>query len=132
VSQANDIVLFDGVCVFCNAAVRFIARRDPLGRYRFGPLEGTAARRLLGRQGSPAPDAIVLVERGRAFTRSTAVLRIARRLSWPYPLFYALIVIPRPARDLVYEWCARNRYRWWGKLEACPVPAPGDWDRFLD
>jgi predicted DCC family thiol-disulfide oxidoreductase YuxK len=112
--------------------VRFIARRDPRGHYRFAPLEGTAAQSLLGRQGSQAPDAIVLIERGRAFTRSTAALRIARRLSWPYPFLYALIVVPRPARDVVYDWFARNRYRWWGKLETCPVPGPEVRERFLD
>jgi predicted DCC family thiol-disulfide oxidoreductase YuxK len=79
-----------------------------------------------------APDAIVLIEGERVFARSTAALRIARRLSWHYPLLYAFIVVPRPVRDWVYDWIARSRYGWWGKLQACPVPPPGERGRFLD
>jgi predicted DCC family thiol-disulfide oxidoreductase YuxK len=132
VSQARDIVLFDGVCVFCNGTVRFIARRDPQRRYRFAQLGGPAARKLLGRLDQPESGAIVLVEGEQVFMRSTAALRIARRLSWPYPLLYPLLVVPRPIRDAVYDWIARNRYRWWGKLETCPLPTPEDRGRFLD
>ena len=132
VRQGKAIVFFDGVCVFCNGTVRFIANRDPQRRYRFAPLGGLAARKLLGRLDRPEPDAIVLVEGDRVFTRSTAALRIARRLSWPYALVYAIVVVPRPIRDAVYDWVARNRYRWWGKLEECPVPRPEDRERFLD
>lgn len=131
-ADAGSVVLFDGVCNLCNAAVRFIIRRDPGGRLRFAALQSEAAAVLLAAQAEPLPDSIVLVEGGRVFTRSAAALRIARRLRFPWPLLYALIVVPRPLRDAVYGWIARNRYRWFGRSDQCMVPTPELRARFLD
>jgi len=74
----------------------------------------------------------VLVEEGRVFTRSTAALRIARRLPFPWPLVAALLAVPRPLRDGVYSLAARYRYRWFGKLDRCMMPSPALRSRFLD
>lgn len=129
----SAIVLFDGVCNLCNGAVRFIVRRDPRGRFRFAPLNSPAAReRLAAASGdAPLPDSVVLIEEGRVYTRSAAALRIARGLRWPWPLAYALIVVPRPLRDLAYDAIARRRYRWFGKAEQCMLPTPELQNRFL-
>jgi predicted DCC family thiol-disulfide oxidoreductase YuxK len=130
----NDaIVLFDGVCNLCNGSVTFIIKRDPERRLRFAALQSDSGRALLGKVGLPrdALDTLVLVEGGRAYTRSTAALRIARRLSGLWPLFYGLIVVPRPLRDLLYRAVARNRYRWFGKRDTCMLPTPDLQERFL-
>jgi predicted DCC family thiol-disulfide oxidoreductase YuxK len=129
-----SVILFDGVCNLCNGFVQFVIERDRGGRFQFGPLQSDAARRLIRAAGAadPLPDSIVLIENGRAWTRSSAALRIARGLSFPWSLAYALIVVPRPLRDWVYEIVARNRYRWFGKRDVCMVPTPALRSRFLD
>lgn len=127
------VVLFDGVCNLCNASVQFILRRDPEGRFRFASLQSEAGRELMRARGMD-PDllsSVVLVEGGRAFTRSDAALRIARGLGGGWPLLGALRVVPRPVRDRVYEWVAANRYRWFGKRDSCMLPAPEHRGRFL-
>ena len=128
------VVLFDGVCNLCNGAVQFIIRRDPTGRYRFAALESPAARDLLEQAAvpDPLPDSIVLLDASGISTRSTAALRIARRLRFPWPLFYALIVVPEALRDAAYDFIARNRYRWFGRREVCVVPTAALRDRFLE
>ena len=92
------------------------------------------ARSLIHESGAPGPlpDSIVLIDEGRLFTRSTAALRIARRLRFPWPLLYGLIVVPRPLRDFLYDWVARNRYRWFGKRDSCMLPTPELRARFLE
>jgi predicted DCC family thiol-disulfide oxidoreductase YuxK len=126
------VLLFDGVCTLCNGFVRFVIERDPAGRFRFAPLQSDAAGRLLGNAPQPRPDSLVLVEDGRVFTRSTAALRVARGLRFPWPLAYVFVAVPRPLRDWVYDAVARNRYRWFGRREVCMVPPPELRSRFLD
>jgi predicted DCC family thiol-disulfide oxidoreductase YuxK len=117
----------------CNAFVQFIIARDPAEHFRFAALESEAARRVLGEVAArgPLPESVALIDQGRVYTRSTAALRIARRLRFPWPLTYALIVAPRPLRDLIYDAIARHRYRWFGKRDACMVPTPELRKRFL-
>jgi predicted DCC family thiol-disulfide oxidoreductase YuxK len=126
------IVLFDGVCNLCNAAIRFVIARDPHAHFQFASLTSETAGRALQGLSGPLPDSVVLVDEGRIYTRSDAALRIARRLTFPWPLAYGLIVLPRTARDWVYDLVAAHRYRWFGRLENCPVPSPAVRERFLD
>ena len=133
------MVLFDGVCNLCNAVVLFAVDRDPSARLRFVSLQSGAGRALLAGLGyEPSqsatgdPESIVVVDKGRVFERSAAVLRIARYLSGPWWLLSALIVVPRPVRDLVYRWVAAHRYRWFGKSEECRVPTPELRARFIE
>ena len=125
------MLLFDGVCTLCNGFVRFVIARDPAGRFQFAPLQSDAARRVLGAAPPPLPDSLILVEDGRLFTRSTAALRVARGLRFPWPLAYVFVVVPRPVRDWVYDAVARNRYRWFGRRDVCMVPTPELRARFL-
>jgi predicted DCC family thiol-disulfide oxidoreductase YuxK len=126
------VVLFDGVCNLCNASVLFVIDRDPAGHFRFAPLQsGLAAELLRAHGGAPDLDSIVLVEGGRLHTRSSAALRIARRLSGAWPLLYGFVVVPAPIRDRVYACVARNRYRWFGRTESCRLPTPELARRFL-
>jgi predicted DCC family thiol-disulfide oxidoreductase YuxK len=129
----EPVVLFDGLCHLCSGTVRFILPRDRARRFRFAPLQSEAGRHLLEASGiEPDPTGtIVLIEGPRAWTRSTAVLRIARGMSGLWPLFYLFIAVPRPLRDWVYEIVARNRYRWFGRRDQCFLPGEEDRERFV-
>jgi predicted DCC family thiol-disulfide oxidoreductase YuxK len=129
--MVRAVLLFDGVCTLCNGFVQFVIQRDPAGRFQFATLQSDAARRLLQAAAQPLPDTLVLVENGQVFLRSTAALRVARGLKFPWPLAFALVVVPRPLRDWVYDIVARNRYRWFGRRDACMVPTPELRARFL-
>ena len=112
------VILYDASCDLCRASVAFVAARDPTAGLRFAPLGSDAASALLGplrRDGREGTDSVCLIEGGRLFERSTAALRIARRLRWPWRLAWALVVVPRPLRDLVYRLVARNRHRLAGR-----------------
>ncbi|HEX2568169.1 MAG TPA: thiol-disulfide oxidoreductase DCC family protein [Polyangia bacterium] len=135
---ASPIVLFDGVCNLCNAAVNFILDHERSGALRFASLQSDAARALLAEHGAPVeqlrqgdPDTMMLLEGGRVFDRSAAALRVARHLRWPWRALGVFLLVPRPLRDLVYRWVARNRYRWFGKSDACRMPSPALRARFL-
>jgi len=128
--EDEHIVLFDGVCNLCNGAVQFILARDPRGRFRFASLQSDAAKRLL--HGVVPAETMVLIGAGKTYTKSSAALRIARGLQFPWPLLYALAVLPKPLRDMVYGRVSRHRYRWFGKREACLVPTSQWQGRFID
>ena len=134
----HAVVLFDGVCNLCNGFVNFVIDHDPAGYFKFAALQTDAARKVLGAEGAnEQPDegsilsSIVLVEDGQTYRRSTAALRIVRHFTGPWPLLYLLIAVPRPLRDVVYDWIARNRYDWFGKRDQCRVPTPELQERFL-
>lgn len=132
-ADGRAVILFDGVCNLCNGSVNFIIDRDPAGRFQFAALQSDAAAGLLRPFGVATDrlDSVVLVEGGRLYRRSDAALRIARRLSGAWPLLTAFRLVPRPVRDAVYDWVARNRYRWFGRQEACRLPTPELRARFL-
>ncbi len=138
--ERSAIILFDGVCNLCNAAVTFVIDRDPDAHFRFAALQSDVGQTLLAQQSSlEAPsleartplESVVLIENARLYTHSAAALRIAKRLRGGWPLLYCLIVLPRPLRDRAYTWVARNRYRWFGKTQACRVPTAELKGRFL-
>lgn len=128
------LVLFDGVCIFCNASVNFLIDHDPGQRLCFAPLQSPLGRRLRRRFGldSQAIDSLVLIEKGRCYLRSTGALRIARWLNGPWPLAGLLLCVPAPLRDAAYDAFARQRYRWFGRLESCRMPTPALRQRFVD
>jgi predicted DCC family thiol-disulfide oxidoreductase YuxK len=129
----HALVLFDGVCNLCNGAVNFIIDRDPEGYFRFAPLQSEVAQSYLEdpRLGQEL-GTIVLVEEEHTYVRSTAALRIARRLTPPWHLLALGLLVPRPLRDPVYDWIATNRYDWFGKRDQCRVPTPELRSRFLE
>jgi len=131
--DATFYVLFDGVCNLCNSSVQFIIRNDRRGRFRFAALQSEVGRELLQQYQLPekALNTVVLIAGGRAFTRSTAALEIARRLDGAWPICYAAVALPRFLRDSAYNFIARNLYRWFGKQEACMMPSPELKQRFL-
>jgi predicted DCC family thiol-disulfide oxidoreductase YuxK len=122
----HGIVLFDGTCAFCERSVRFIARRDPGDYFRFGAAQTPAAERLLAGFGltRQMTRSIVLIEGDEVFVKSTASLRIARRLTWPWRLAGLLLAVPRPIRDAGYRIVAAIRHRLAGRSNACEIPPP--------
>lgn len=127
------IVIFDGVCSLCNASVDFLMRHDRTGRLRFGSFQSEAGRTLLARHGLfTAPETIYVIDDDVLYTESTGVLRLARYLRLPWRAAGILQVVPRPLRDPVYRWVARNRYRWFGKRDTCRVPTPEERARFVE
>ena len=131
--KSHPIVLFDGVCSLCNGAVRFILSRDPGGALRFASLQSVYGQSQLARFDLPQDDfdTFVLVERDQFYTRSTAALRALAYLTFPWSLARVLIFVPRFIRDAVYDWVARNRYDWFGKVDLCPLPTPEQQTRFF-
>ncbi len=127
----HPVVLFDGVCNLCNAAVNFIIDHDHEAVFRFAPLQSETGRRLTGRCGLENEDTIILVENGRCHVRSAAALRIARRLGGAWTLLTILLAVPLPIRDAAYRFVARNRFRWFGKCDTCRMPTPDLKSRFL-
>lgn len=128
-----NVVLFDGVCNVCNSAVNFIIDRDPQARFHFASLQSPQGIALAESHGVGATklSTMVLIDGGRAYTNSTALLRVARRLRAPWPLAYVGMIVPRALRDVAYRFLVANRYRWFGKSESCRVPTPEIRSRFL-
>ncbi len=127
----NAIVLFDGVCNFCNASINFIIKRDKKGYFKFAPLQSKFAIKLIGDKTLPIPESVILIENNKTFDRSSAALRIAKKLDGLWPILYVFILIPKPIRDWAYNIIGRNRYKWFGKTEACMIPTPEVRNRFL-
>lgn len=129
----KSVVLFDGVCNLCNDSIIFIIKRDLKDQFRFAPLqEGKGAELIAEYQiDTVKVDSIILIENGKAYTKSSAALRIARRLKGGWPLLYALIIIPAFIRNWGYDFIARNRYKWFGKKESCMIPTPELKAKFL-
>ena len=132
--MTRPIVLFDGVCKFCNASVNFLIERDKSGRIQFAALQSGLGQSLLARFGLARDriDSIVLVEGKRCSTGSTAALRLTRYMDGVWPLVGVFLFVPAFLRDFCYAILARNRYRWFGRLDACRVPTPEIRQRFLE
>jgi predicted DCC family thiol-disulfide oxidoreductase YuxK len=126
------IILFDGYCNLCSGSVRFVIKRDPKGYFRFASLQSESGRRLLEAHGLTASRSIVLLEEGKLYRKSTAVLRICRHLKGLWKLLYILCWIPKPLRDRLYDVVARHRYQWFGKKDECLIPTPELRGRFLE
>lgn len=129
----GGVILFDGVCNLCNSSVNFVIDRDPAGYFRFAALQSEPGALLLRRHGLDEAflDGVVLIEAGRCYSKSGAVLRVARRLGWFWPLMALFLVIPPVIRDWVYGIVAKRRYRWFGQRESCRMPTPELESRFL-
>lgn len=129
----GEIVLFDGVCNFCNGAVNWVIERDKAGYFKFAALQSEIGEELAAKHGIDRKDtdSIVLVEDEKVYTYSTAALRIVKKLDGPWSWAYSLIIVPKPVRDFFYKLFAKYRYRLFGKQDACMMPTPDIRARFL-
>ena len=131
---SGGIVLFDGTCGFCEGAVRFIARRDPQGYFRFAPSQWPQAQAALEARGltREAARSLVLIEGDEVYLRSDASLRIAAHLTAPWRWARVLLWVPVPVRDAVYRVVAAVRHRFAGRSNACELPPPELRGRLID
>jgi predicted DCC family thiol-disulfide oxidoreductase YuxK len=129
----RHIVIFDGVCNFCNGAVNFIIKRDPDGRFAFTPMQSPSGQRLIEEQGAEMVgiDTFLLVKDGRCFDRTDAALEITKDLTGLWHMFRISRILPRPVRDYFYRLFARNRYKLFGRRDTCMVPTESVRNRFL-
>ncbi len=136
-TEVQTVLLYDGVCGFCNRSVQTIIRHDRRREMRFAALQSEYGKSVISRHPElQNVDSLVLVEKvngnERVSTHSTGGLRVAAYLGGAWKLFLIAYVIPRPVRDVFYNLFARYRYRFFGKFESCPLPSPEIRSRFLD
>lgn len=129
----QPIILFDGVCNFCNSAVNFTIKRNSKSNILFAALQSDAGRQLLDQYKLPLDDmqSFIFIEDGAAYKQSTAALKVCKHLRRLWPLCYGLIIVPKFIRDGIYNWIARNRYKWFGQRQECMIPSPQVKARFL-
>ncbi len=129
----HAIILFDGQCNLCNGAVDFVISRDKKKHFRYGSLQSEKGRSLVKQYGMDTGkmDTMILISGNKAYSRSTAALRIAKELGGAWPAMSVFMIVPAPIRDLVYNWIGANRYRWFGKQDTCRLPTPAEQGLFL-
>jgi predicted DCC family thiol-disulfide oxidoreductase YuxK len=127
------IILFDGVCNFCNGAVNFTIKRDEKKVIKFAALQSETGAQLLKQYGLPANDlsSFLFIENGKVYNRSTAALKVCRHLTGLWPLCYGCIIVPVFIRNGIYDFIAKNRYKWFGQRQECMLPTPEVRARFL-
>ncbi len=131
----KKIILFDGICNLCNSSVQFVIKRDKKDIFRFASLQSEPGQKLLAERGidPEKTDSIVLIEPDVAYyTKSQAAIEIASELGggWSFLRVFEYI-LPVTLRDLLYDFIARNRYKWYGKKDQCMIPGPGLKAKFL-
>lgn len=129
----SAVILFDGVCSFCNGAVNFLIEHDRSSYFKFAPLQSEAGEKLAAKFGinTVETDSVILIEDEKAYTLSTAALRIAGKLDGVWSWASVFRIVPRPVRDFVYRTFAKYRYRLFGKQDSCMMPTPELRERFL-
>ena len=131
--NTHPIILFDGICNLCNGAVQFVIKHDPEAMFHFASLQSEAGQTLLQQYNLPKNNfsSFVLIDDDKAYTKSTAALKVAKRLNGGVKLLYGFIIVPPFIRNAVYNTIAKNRYKWFGKKNECMIPTPALQSRFL-
>lgn len=130
----NDrLVLFDGVCNFCNFWIQFALKRDRQEKLKFGSLQGETAQQILPNYGIDPSilTSVIFIDKGIVYKESAAALRVCAYLDGGWKLLYAMIIIPAFIRDGIYKWIGKNRYRWFGQKETCMIPTAAQRKRFV-
>lgn len=133
-TDSPTVLLFDGICSMCNAAVQFVLANDPSPELKLASLQSAAAKPFLTDAGLPSDylGSLVLVEGDRTYTGSTAALRAALLLRAPWPILARVgLAVPRPIRDRVYDAIAKRRYQMFGTRDSCRLPLPHERAQFL-
>jgi predicted DCC family thiol-disulfide oxidoreductase YuxK len=130
----KKIILFDGVCNLCNSWVQFVIKNDKKDAFRFVALQSDLGQEIIHYIGigSQNIDSIILYQPTVAYYyKSSAVLEIAKILGGIYSLVWIFKIIPKDVRDAMYDYIAKNRYKWYGKKESCMIPTPEIKAKFL-
>lgn len=133
-NEQLQLVVFDGVCNFCNSWVEFLIKRDPKKRFNFAPLQSDLGKEIKAKYyiSEKDCDSILYIKGKKLFVKSTAALNILKDLGGFWTLFYAFIIIPKGIRNYFYDVIAKNRYKWFGKKDQCMIPSEDTRNRFLD
>ncbi len=131
---AYKVILFDGVCNLCNSSVNFVIRHDKKGVFKFAPLQSDFGEQALKKYGinTKDTDSIILIDNNKYYIKSSAALHIAKHLSGAYPLLFCFMIVPKFIRNWVYDYVAKNRYKWYGKKESCMIPRPELKKKFIN
>ena len=131
--EQQPLILFDGVCNFCNSAVNFTIRRDKLKIIKFAPLQSAVGNQFLRQYNLPTEEmrSFIFIENGVAYTQSTAAIKVCKYLNNLWPLCKVFLIVPKFIRDGAYNWIAKNRYKWFGTRQSCMIPTPDVKARFL-
>ncbi|HHM20383.1 MAG TPA: thiol-disulfide oxidoreductase DCC family protein [Bacteroidetes bacterium] len=132
--SSYPVILFDGVCNFCNSTVNTIIRLDKKGVFKFAPLQSEVGRRYLQMFDHVMEEnlnTVVLICDGRLYTKSDAALQTFKHLGGPWRYLRVFTIVPRKIRNAVYDFIARHRYKWFGKKDTCMMPTPDIKARFL-
>lgn len=131
--EGHHIIIFDGICNFCNGAVNFIIKRDSKGVFKFTPMQSEIAKELISKHQvhEVGYDTFLLIKNDRCYLRTNAALEITKGLDGLWFMFRAFKIVPSSIRDYFYRLFARNRYILFGKRTVCIVPSKEVRDRFL-
>ncbi|WP_313253605.1 thiol-disulfide oxidoreductase DCC family protein [Empedobacter sp.] len=132
--KTRKIILFDGICNLCNQSVQFVIEHDNKNQFQFASLQSDFGQNFLKENNLDATqfDSVVFIEDDKFYTKSSAALKISKYLDGITSLLTIFMIVPKPLRDVVYSFIAKNRYRWFGKQESCWLPSPELKAKFLD
>ena len=135
IPKNKQLILFDGVCNLCNSSVLYVIKRDKENRFLFAPLQSETGKAIIKKYNidTTKVDSILLYSEDKGIKiKSSAALHIAKHLGFPQNLLSIFFIIPTPIRNWVYNYIAKNRYKWYGKKNACMIPTPELKAKFLD
>lgn len=132
--KTRKIILFDGICNLCNQSVQFVIEHDDKNQFRFASLQSDFGQNFLKENNLDATqfDSVVFIENDKFYTKSSAALKISKYLDGITSWLSVFMIVPKPLRDVVYSFIAKNRYRWFGKQESCWLPTPELKAKFID
>jgi predicted DCC family thiol-disulfide oxidoreductase YuxK len=130
----HSIILFDGVCNLCNAAVQFVIKQDNKNQFVFASLQSEEGKKILAEHNLPENEmhSFILVENGKVYDRSTAALKVIKKMNGLWRFLYGFIIVPKFIRDGIYNIIAKKRYQWFGRKDECMIPTPELRTKFLD
>ena len=133
-THSHPVIFFDGVCNLCTGSVQFIIKHDPKHYFRFASLQSELGQQVLQQFNLPSAEfgSFILLEEGKIYTKSTAALRVTKKLDGLWPVLFSFMIVPPFIRNWVYSFIAKNRYRWFGKKESCWLPNVELSNLFLD
>ncbi|NQX86835.1 MAG: thiol-disulfide oxidoreductase DCC family protein [Flavobacteriaceae bacterium] len=134
IPKHKKLILFDGVCNLCNNTVQYVIQRDHKNKYLFASLQSKVGKQIIEAFNidTTKTDSILLYSNGQLYSKSTAALKVAATLGFPTNVLAISLIIPAFIRNVVYDYIAKNRYKWYGKKKDCMIPSPELKSKFID
>ncbi|MBU2914879.1 thiol-disulfide oxidoreductase DCC family protein [Reichenbachiella agariperforans] len=134
ISQLDNLVLYDGVCKFCNSSVSFVLDHEKNDQLKFTPLQSPLGEKILSEHGLPKDytDSILFLSKDKLYAKSKAAFKISKFLKAPWSLGQVFLIVPSFVSNVFYDVIAKNRYKWFGMTDACMLPPANHKERFLE